>query len=167
MLDSLFIKRFGLPSNCDISSYKDNIKYNRCPCGNYYHIACIFLGRGENFKSGKKINILSYGMNQYTDVDGSTPSVHAEYNAIANLPPRPRNKRLYRCNIFVTRLTKTLKFGISKPCYQCVYNMYELPRLKGYRIKNVYYTDRDENIIKRSLVDMLNIDERYHTYYNK
>ena len=168
ILESLYIKRFGLPSNCEISSFKDKVKKNNCACGNYHHIACIFLGRGENLHTGRKINILSYGMNQYTDIEGITPTIHAEYDAITNLPPRTKNKkRLYRCNIFVTRLTKSQKFGNSKPCYQCVYNMYELPELKGYRIKNVYYTDREENIIKRRLIDLLHIDEPYYSRYQR
>jgi hypothetical protein len=170
ILDTLYVKRFCLPSNSSID-YKNTLYHKTdCLCGNYNHIACIFLGRGENFISGKKIQILSYGINQYSDVDGTMPSVHAEYDAITNLPPlnnKKNKKNLYNCNIFITRLSKTNKLGSSKPCFQCVNNMYILPESKGYRIKNVYYTDKDENIIKKRLSELLKKDEPYYTRHQR
>lgn len=48
VLDTLFIKRFCLPSNVDISSYEiGNKKITSCLCGNYNHAACILQGKGN------------------------------------------------------------------------------------------------------------------------
>jgi hypothetical protein len=164
LIDSLYNKRFCLPSNGGASIQKN------CLCGNYNHIACIFLGKGENLISGKKINILSYGTNQYADVEGEEPTIHAEYDAISRLPPldRRNTRNLYICNIFVTRLSKSNKWGTSKPCHQCIHNLMFLPQHKGYRIKNVYYTDRDENIIKERLHHLIHQKNPHYTrYYRK
>ena len=51
ILDTLFIKRFCLPSNVDIASY-ENGKSNvaSCLCGNFNHVSCILQGEGGFFK---------------------------------------------------------------------------------------------------------------------
>jgi hypothetical protein len=168
LLDELYIKRFGLPSNF-VYDRKKKILPNFCNCGNYNHIACIFLGRGENLLSGKKIQILSYGINQYADIEGKDPSIHAERDAISNLPPldRRKSRNLYSCNIFVARLTRTNKTGISKPCYECVRSMFVLPELKGYRIKHVYYTDKEDNIVRERLSHLVNEETPYYSRYQR
>ncbi len=46
ILDTLFIKRFCLPSNIDISSYENGNSYvPSCLCGNFNHASCIFEGK--------------------------------------------------------------------------------------------------------------------------
>ena len=46
ILDTLFIKRFCLPANVDISSYElGDTKITSCLCGNYNHAACILQGK--------------------------------------------------------------------------------------------------------------------------
>lgn len=51
LLDTLFIKRFCLPSNIDILSYEGgSIKVDNCLCGNYNHAACLLQGKGNNGK---------------------------------------------------------------------------------------------------------------------
>jgi len=48
LLETMFIKRFCLPSNSDISLY-ENGEYNvtSCLCGNYNHVACVLQGKGR------------------------------------------------------------------------------------------------------------------------
>ena len=171
LMESLYSKRFCLPSNHndENTSKKELINNTNCLCGNYYHIACIFIGRGENLISGKKIEILSYGINKYTDIDGIVPSVHAEYDAISKLQPLDRKgkKNLYRCNIFITRFSKGSKVGNSKPCYQCVLNIYNLPEQKGYQIKNVFYTDEEEKIIKKTINELLEQENPYYSRFQR
>jgi hypothetical protein len=168
ILDKLYNKRFGLPSSF-VYDHTKTILPSECICGNYNHIACIFLGRGENLLSGKKIQILSYGINQYADAEGKEPSIHAECDAISNLPPldRRNTRNLYSCNIFVARLTRTNKVGISKPCYECVQSLFVLPGFKGYRIKNVYYTDKEENIVRERLTHLVNEETPYYSRYQR
>lgn len=51
ILDTLFLIRFCLPSNTDISSFKNGgINVSSCLCGNYHHAACILKGQ---FSKGK------------------------------------------------------------------------------------------------------------------
>lgn len=51
IFDTLFIKRFCLPSNVDISSYETgNSSNSPCLCGNFNHACCILKGKERNFK---------------------------------------------------------------------------------------------------------------------
>jgi hypothetical protein len=46
ILDTMFMKRFCLPSNVDISSYESGeSKISSCLCGNFNHVACILEGK--------------------------------------------------------------------------------------------------------------------------
>jgi len=46
LIDTLFTKRFCLPSNTNISSYETGEIYvSSCLCGNFNHAACIFEGK--------------------------------------------------------------------------------------------------------------------------
>ena len=168
LMDLLYNKRFGLPSSFSLEHNVPNSFVPYCNCGNYNHVACIFIGRGENLKTGKKIQVLAYGINQYADVAGEQPTIHAEYDAIANLCPldRRRGRNLYSCNIFVTRVSRANRLGQSRPCSECVQNMLTLPQLKGYKIKNVYYTDEGENIVRRRLTHLVN-EAAYFTRYQR
>ncbi len=52
IFDTLFIKRFCLPANIDISSYElGDAKISSCLCGNYNHAACILQGK-QHFEKG-------------------------------------------------------------------------------------------------------------------
>jgi len=48
LLDTMFIKRFCLPSGADIELY-ENGKQNisSCVCGNYNHVSCVLQGKGK------------------------------------------------------------------------------------------------------------------------
>lgn len=51
ILDTLFLKRFCLPSNTNISSFNNReINISSCLCGNYHHAACMMKGK---FSKGK------------------------------------------------------------------------------------------------------------------
>jgi hypothetical protein len=47
LLDTMFIKRFCLPHDSDISLYENGAshKISSCLCGNYNHVACILKGK--------------------------------------------------------------------------------------------------------------------------
>lgn len=52
ILDTLFIKRFCLPSSVDVNSYKTGKeKITSCLCGNFNHAACILQGKDRFFGS--------------------------------------------------------------------------------------------------------------------
>ena len=46
IFDTMFLKRFCLPSDSDISLFENGeSKISSCLCGNYNHAACILQGK--------------------------------------------------------------------------------------------------------------------------
>ena len=135
ILNQMFIKRFCLPVNTDISSYESGIKpILNSTCGNYNHISCVL--------KGKKSRILSFGINTLGDSIRNTRGIHAEHDAITKLLPlRNKRKKLENINILVIRLSPTNKIQSSKPCYHCIEMLKILPKKRGYRIQDIYYSN--------------------------
>ena len=88
-------------------------------------------------KESRVLYVLSYGINIYDN--RGVGKVHAEINAIENLPYRPYKKKLQKINILVIRTSKNGKIGISKPCVKCLYDLSIIPQNKGYIIKDIFY----------------------------
>ena len=101
----------------------------------------------ENFQKGK-INILSFGFNKIGDSDGNEAGIHAEHDAINKLKPLEKKKNLKPVNLLVIRFSKKNKLQNSKPCANCIQTMKKLPEKKGYKIKDIYYSNDNEDIIK-------------------
>ena len=52
LLEKLFIKRFCLPIDSDITLYENgNMNINSCLCGHYNHASCVLQGKGRYEKS--------------------------------------------------------------------------------------------------------------------
>lgn len=52
LLDTMFLKRFCLPSDTDIELYENGKRnISPCICGNYNHVSCVLQGKGK-FKKG-------------------------------------------------------------------------------------------------------------------
>lgn len=153
LLDKMFIKRFCLPSDSDIHLY-ENGKCRACMKEPFTHISCVFTGNG-NFK---KLKILSFGVNQIRYRNG----IHAECDGLLKLIPRRNKKRLESINILVLRLSSKNKMQSSKPCANCIETMKTVPPKMGYIIKNIYYSDSDENIIKTNL-SALDSDKKHYS----
>jgi cytidine deaminase len=115
----------------------------------------------------KKANILSFGVNQMGDTNGEKPGIHAEEDAISKLIPLKRKKRLESINILVIRVSPKNKLQPSKPCSNCLRLMNILPEKKGYKIENVYYSDEEGNIIKKTLKSLENEEKHYSKYYRR
>ena len=49
---------------------------------------------------------------------------------------------------------KNNKLGMSQPCNNCVKMLSSMPTKKGYIIKNIYYSDSNNNIIKTTLTKL-------------
>jgi cytidine deaminase len=79
---------------------------------------------------------------------GKLYMIHAEHDAIIKLP---YTKKQISINLLVVRFTKNGKLCMSRPCNQCIQNMYKLAPKKGYIIKNIYYSTEDEKIQKTTL----------------
>jgi hypothetical protein len=115
----------------------------------------------------KKANILSFGFNMMGDINGNQPGVHAEHDAINRLKPLQRKKHLQCVNILVVRLSKNNKIQNSKPCANCIETIKTLPEKKGYRIKNIYYSGDNGEIIKSSIKTLENEKLHYSRFFRK
>jgi len=162
LLDTLFLKRFCLPINTDINLYengKNNI--TSCVCVPYNHVSCVLKGKINSInKYLNKEKILSYGVNQMGDTDGLKEGIHAEHDALSKLIPLKYKKRLEEISLLVIRLSPTNKLQISKPCYNCIQIIKTMPLKKGYKIKEIYYSNNEGNIIKTTIDNLDN--EEYH-----
>ena len=115
----------------------------------------------------KKASILSYGFNKMGDLAGNEAGVHAEYDAISNLKPLKRKKKLETINMIIIRMSKYNKLQSSKPCILCIRIMQILPIKKGYTIKHIYYSDENGNIVKSNLRTLENSEQHYSRFYKK
>ena len=101
------------------------------------------------------------------DLMKNTPGVHAEHDAINKLKPIKYKKRLQDINILVVRMSRNNKIQSSKPCENCIKLMNILPPKKGYRIKHIYYSDNNGNIVKSNLKILENEDLHYSRFFRK
>jgi hypothetical protein len=137
-----------------------------------YHLVCaeIIITQPVFYKGNaslKKANILSFGFNMMGDINGNQPGIHAEHDAINRLKPLQRKKHLQSINILVIRLSKNNKIQNSKPCANCIKNMKLLPEKKGYKIRNIYYSDDNGEIVKSSLKNLEKEDLHYSRFFRK
>ena len=155
IIEKMLFKRLCLPINTDIDKLRLGvIKNKNCKCNNVsQHIACVLK------KEGNILCILSYGINIYDNIGFGT--VHAEANAIENLPNNLHKKTLKKINILVIRTSKNCKIGISKPCSKCVYDLSIMPQKKGYIVKDIYYSKNDGLIEQIKLKQLINDDNNY------
>jgi len=164
LLDMLFTKRFCLPINSNVELYENGTRQiDSCLCGHYNHISCVLQNKGV-IKSSR---VLSVGMNQMGDVAGLKPGIHAEHDAINKLPQLKYKKRLEPINLLVVRLSGKNKLQSSKPCGNCINTMKNLPTKKGYKIQNIYYSDKDGHIVKTSLCNLDNESKHYSSFYRQ
>ena len=122
----------------------------------------FYKGKGDL----KKARILSFGVNQLGDTDGNTPGIHAECDAISKLIPLKPRKKLENINLLVIRLSPKNKIQCSKPCYNCIKTMKNLPPKIGYKIKNIYYSDSNGNIVKTT-IKALEKEEKHYSQYSR
>ena len=53
ILDTLFLKRFCLPYDSDITLFENGeSKIAPCLCGNYNHASCVLQGKQKRFTKG-------------------------------------------------------------------------------------------------------------------
>lgn len=121
----------------------------------------FFKAKGEL----KNFNILSYGVNVYADIDGKTPGIHAEHDAINKLPYMKSKKRLESVNLLVVRLSKTNKLQCSKPCHNCIKMLSTYPKIKGYNIRHIYYSNEHGGITRTTLNKLAHEQPHYSRYY--
>lgn len=115
----------------------------------------------------KKANILSFGFNKMGDINGNEPGIHAEHDAINKLKPLNRKKRLESINLLVIRFSKNNKLQNSKPCANCIQTMKILPEKKGYKIRNIYYSNDNGEIVKSNFKILENEELHLSRFYRQ
>lgn len=121
-------------------------------------------GKNANLK---KNNILSFGFNMMGDYSRNDHGIHAEHDAINSLKPLHRKNHLQNVNILVIRISKYNKLQNSKPCANCIETMKILPEKKGYRIRNIYYSNENGDIIKSNLKNLESEELHYSKFFRK
>ena len=114
----------------------------------------------------KKTKVLCYGVNKMPDGNNLIPGIHAEHDALLKLPPLKHKKKLQSINLLVIRVSVKNKLQCSKPCNNCIQNMQTIPQSKGYKIKHIYYSDCNGDIVETNL-SQLEAEEPYFTKYYK
>lgn len=138
-----------------------------------FHLVCagIIITHRVFYKANKnvlkKANILSFGFNRMGDINGNEAGIHAEHDAINKLKPLEKKKKFEPINLLVIRFSKNNKLQNSKPCANCIQTMKILPQKKGYRIKNIYYSNDNGEIIKSNLKILEKEELHYSRFYRQ
>lgn len=166
LVNMLYQKRFCLPCNIDLSNiHKIHLQDYHL----YNHIAVVFekgkiKQNEEDIYFSKNIkNIISIGVNINGDNLGKQQGTHAEISVLKKLPIRYLKKKKPLC-MFITRINKNGKLKNSKPCKNCILTLQNLIQTRGFKLKTIYYTNQDSEIIKTTL-DELSMDEMYVTSF--
>jgi hypothetical protein len=109
---------------------------------------------------------LAYGTNYVGNEKENEPGLHAECDVLGKLAPLKYKKKLELVNLLVIRLSKTNKIQSSKPCINCINQMKTIPKNKGYKLQNIYYSDGEGNLIKTTL-DILEKEEPHYSRFYK
>uniref|UniRef100_A0A6C0EAJ1 CMP/dCMP-type deaminase domain-containing protein n=1 Tax=viral metagenome TaxID=1070528 RepID=A0A6C0EAJ1_9ZZZZ len=113
------------------------------------HYAIIFPTGGDQLiKLGCAKKIAIGTNNILTDI--GKKSIHAEHSALIKALSNKHFDRAKTYNMFVIRLSKTGKTGMSRPCQKCIQRLQK----SELNIKDIYYTTADGDITKEKLSDM-------------
>lgn len=90
--------------------------------------------------------------------------VHAEEEALLKL--KTNTKRVKTAiNVVVIRVSTTNRLQPSKPCANCIKKMRELSDKKGYKIRKILYSDKDNNLVKTTLETLEKEENKHITKY--
>lgn len=154
---NLYAKRFRLPKCYTHEDQKNIIDQG------YSHAAAFYLTGKNSLTNG---NFLSYGENNISRKVEFITGDHAEIAALKKLRARDYKKKQKNVDLLVVRINKSGRLSCSKPCSYCIENLYSnLPKI-GYKLKNIYYSHHNEEIIKTTLKELYN-SERFETSYFK
>jgi cytidine deaminase len=106
---------------------------------------------------------ITYGENQ-DRLNYNSSSIHAEECCLYKLKPITDNK-FKKIDLLVVRVSKGGSLNMSKPCGHCIKLMKNLATEKGYSVKNVYYTESNDVVVKTSLNKLLNDDNVHISKY--
>ena len=91
---------------------------------------------------------------------------HAECVLVNKLHSNNRKKKrsLKSIDLIVIRVNRLGELGESKPCINCVNYMNRILPIKGYRLRNVYYSTKN-GIVKENFQNLiLNVTHKSKSY---
>lgn len=120
----------------------------------YRHIACFLHGSQGGMKK------VTTGENSQREAwKGCKYGTHAEVDALNHLPP-PQELKAYKktINLIVIRIDLNGNLKNSKPCFKCIEY---LRKIRGYKLRYVYYSDDNGNILMEKFNDLLNSENKH------
>ncbi len=90
--------------------------------------------------------------------------VHAEEQALLKLKTNTKRVKM-AINVVVIRVSTTNRLQPSKPCASCIQKMRKLSDKKGYRIRDIWYSDRENKLVKTTLEILENEENKHITKY--
>ena len=125
----------------------------------------------SNYIKQRVICVISIGQNKYKintfNKSQKKATIHAEEDAIYKLPPLKRSKRLEDVNLVVIRTSRTGVLSNSAPCIHCLKMMKENAEYKGYKINNIYFSNKDGNIECHRLINLIYSNDLHISSYYK
>lgn len=85
-------------------------------------------------------------------------STHAEINAVKKLDLHRFQRKQIKIDLYVIKLSRSGALSMSLPCKHCVENLYK----SGLNIKWIYYSNSDGDIVRTTLLELMN-GEQYVT----
>ena len=123
-------------------------------------------------KKSRALNGLqNYGENHYRSFS-TYDTIHAEIHACKKVAWKHRNrankknKKVY--NLVVIRTSKSgSNIGMSRLCEKCVLGVNNMPSISGIKIKKIYYSTNDGEIIQTSMAKMMKMDDHHISSYSR
>ena len=99
-------------------------------------------------------------------------SIHAEEDVLRKMgrkySDRVNKKNKKKFDLLVIKVSRTGdKVGMSRLCEKCVMLVNNISHSSGIKIKNVYYSDENGDIIKTTPSKLYNSDDNHITGYYK
>ena len=114
---------------------------------------------GQPFYVGYQGNAIKKGDNTTREnFNGCCYGRHAEMSAIKKLPPLKDKKKKKVVNLLVIRVSCSGQLKNSRPCKKCIE---KLQMIRGYKIKNVYYSTSDGTIVMVRFSNLINSNNQH------
>jgi deoxycytidylate deaminase len=116
---------------------------------------------------GKNVGYVT-GINKIPGINSRRyGTIHAEVDACIKMAEYIKRIKVRTVDILIIRVTKTEKYCSSRPCFNCLRTLKKFSKKNKINIRNIYYTTKNENIIKEKFVDIFNGPRHYSKGYSR
>lgn len=108
------------------------------------------------------------GINYFPGINSSmNGTCHAEITSCKKLSKMTSKLKMKSLDLYVLKVSKSGKLGISKPCYHCIKYLKKYTSLIGCNLRYVYYSNSNGNIIKERFVELLDSEQVHISRSNR